>query len=263
MLHVLPWFQSPIDTLSALYTPWRFLHEITLNPNEVIKDLEFVTNFTIEFIRLLQKTFPDKTSYCFENEVWMPHGVSLFEDGIDVFSRLLPKDYYEKFALPFNQNIADEFGGLGLHTCGEVTHHVLEALSRFENLIAFQYDAAQTSTARVLDLLGGKKIALVPRYSFAGIDKQLRSHTKIEHPMDYVKAIVDNWHHQSWHASMFLVVPMTINSLLSQNEPKSQHDDVRVVIHNTTDLETVFKTLDNLGLAVLPKNKRIVNDIPG
>lgn len=252
VVYVLPWFQSPVDTLSALYTPWRFLQEVTFNETEVMEDLEFVTDFTIEFIKFLRKTFPHIAPYCLESEVWMPYGVSLWEDQMDLFSRFFPKGYYEKFAMPFTQRIADEFGGIALHTCGEVTHHVLDPLRCYENLIAFQYDAAQTPARRVLDALGDKRIAFIPRYSFAGMDKDPRSSIQIEHPMDYVRATVHNWYSRPRNASMFLVIPQAIDSLLIPREHESMHGhldgNVKVTIHNEADLETIFKTLDALGL---------------
>ena len=250
-IHVLPWVQSPVDTLSALYTPWRFLEELTFNEASVLKDLDFVTDFTIQFIKLLQKSFPHLTPYCLEKEVWMPDGISLWEDQMDIFSRFLPEGYYESFSMPFTRRIALEFGGVALHTCGEVTDRVLEPLGRYEELIAFQYDAAQTPTRRVLDALGDRKLALIPRYSFAGIDKELRPNTQIQYPLEYVRSMADDWHRQPRMASMFLVVPQTIDSLLDPGYVSahgSPHGGVNPVIQNREDLDKIFETLKSLDL---------------
>lgn len=249
---VLPWIQSPVDTLSALYTPWHFLGALTDEPARVEQELEFVAEFTIAFIQFLQDWFPLASSYGFETELWMPQGVALFEDQIDIFSRFLPKGYYERFVLPPNQRIADVFGGVGLHSCGEMTDHVLEPLERFDGLIALQYDAAQTPNRRVLDALGHRHVMLVPRYSFAGIDKENRAETHAATPVGYLQTVLDEWFASPNTASMFLTVPQVVNSLLSPHpnchvHPHDPHG-VEVVDWQSDDLDAILAVLEDVEL---------------
>ena len=82
-------------------------------------------------------------------------GVGASEDLLAVMSPRL----YPTFGRPYNEQIADEFGGVVLHSCSSVEHN-LEIVASPRGFTAVDFGATETSLPPVMDAVSGKAVII-------------------------------------------------------------------------------------------------------
>lgn len=112
---------SPMTTASYLWGYNEFLIALREAPWEVHRLLELVTEITIEFVRL-QRDRIGKLFSLSHMEYYIPptKGIRLSDDVLAVVS---PEDYV-RFHLPYNGRLGEVFGGVVLHSCGNIVHNL-------------------------------------------------------------------------------------------------------------------------------------------
>ena len=123
-----PDFQGPMNTLALLVDQTELMCGLYEEPELVAQALDHVTDTLIDFVgRFRQEVGAAKVI----GNIW-PYTTLPDGQGVGVtqdYMPLLSPELYERFELPRLKRIADAFGGVYIHCCGESTRH-LPALAR-------------------------------------------------------------------------------------------------------------------------------------
>ncbi len=123
-----PDFQGPMNTLGLLMDQTELLVSLFEEPELIHRVLTHITDVSIDYIRRYREEIgPEKVVGNLWPWIVLPDGIGV---GITQdFMPLLGPDLYEQFELPQLKRIADAFGGVFIHCCGEYAQH-LPALAR-------------------------------------------------------------------------------------------------------------------------------------
>ena len=111
--------QSPFDIAGLIWQKEAFLFALVDAPDAAHRLLRKVTDTLVRFLR----TFRDRyENVCLVHypSLWMPPacGATVSEDDCGSIST----QHFEAFCLPYLAELADEFGGLGMHSCAQSQH---------------------------------------------------------------------------------------------------------------------------------------------
>ena len=123
-----PDFQGPLNTLALLTDQTELMCGLYEEPELVEHALDQVTDTLVAYVqRFRQAVGPAKVIGNIWPFVSLPdgQGVGITQD----YMPLLGAELYERFELPRLKRIADAFGGVYIHCCGEYAQH-LPALAR-------------------------------------------------------------------------------------------------------------------------------------
>jgi hypothetical protein len=155
-----PDLQGPMNTLGLLMEQTELLLALYEAPEYVHRWLTQITDVTIAYLRRYRESIgPEKVI----GNVWpwivLPDGMGI---GItEDFMPLLGPDLYAQFELPQLKRIADAFGGVFIHCCGEYAQH-LPTLARADFRIwGIETHYPCTRLSDVYDALGDD-LAYVP-----------------------------------------------------------------------------------------------------
>jgi hypothetical protein len=155
----MPDMQGPLDQAGNMLGVERLMTEMYDHPAAVHHLLDHMTTDFITYMHLLEEASEGTLIpiHCMPT-VWLPpgKGMALSEDLLAVISRR----FYPEFAVPYNERVADEFGGVVIHSCGAWGHN-LPALSRTRGLLGVNFGASETALPRVADALGNRAVILV------------------------------------------------------------------------------------------------------
>ncbi len=123
-----PDFQGPMNTLALLTDQTELICGLYEEPELVERALDHVTDTLIAtLLRFRDMVGPARVIGNIWPFIALPdgQGVGITQD----YMPLLSPELYERFELPRLKRIADAFGGVYIHCCGEYTQH-LPALAR-------------------------------------------------------------------------------------------------------------------------------------
>jgi hypothetical protein len=170
--------QSPVDTAYLVWDSISFMMAMYDHPQEVHRIMRLVTDLTIDFIKE-HKARTHEFIPIHYPAIWMPDdmGVALSDDALAVLS----PQTYEEFALPYTNEISEEFGGVVIHSCGRLTHQ-FDVLKKVFKLRGINFGASETPFEAVWEHFNGKT-AIVPH---TGLNKDIHFETQL----DYVQHIL-------------------------------------------------------------------------
>jgi len=127
--------QGPFSVACQIWDAEEMMMACITHPKEVHHFLRIVTDFSIEFIKeyiswLGNPLFPGRNFPSIPENI----GPNIADDTPLV---MLSPAKYEEFALPYNIEVAEAFGGLSIHSCGEYNFQ-LDNLLKIPNLRAIQ-----------------------------------------------------------------------------------------------------------------------------
>lgn len=153
---------SPLVTASLIWDYSSFILATITHRQEVHALLDKVTEATIEFVRLqLQKI--DRL-FAKSHEPWfLPPdlGIRISDDTAAVMS---PRTYRE-FGMPYNTRISEAFGGIVVHSCGNIVH-VLPAMLETPGLRGIDLVAPQNDWEKVRDITHGRTSLCLRYYNW-------------------------------------------------------------------------------------------------
>jgi uroporphyrinogen-III decarboxylase len=163
--------QSPVDTAYLVWDSIAFMMAMYDHPQEVHYLMRLVTDLTIDFIREHRARSPEFIP-CHYPDIWLPDGmgVAISDDALAVLS---PQTYLE-FALPYTNELSEEFGGVFIHTCGNFIHQ-FDNLKKVRELRGINFGATETPFEAVWDHFNDKT-AIVPH---TGLNKDIHFETEI------------------------------------------------------------------------------------
>ena len=153
---------SPLVTASLIWDYTSFIESTLLYPKEIHALLEVVTEATIEFVHLqLQRI---NHLHTMSHEIWyLPPeiGIRISDDTAAVMSPKL----YREFGVKYNAKISEAFGGIVVHSCGELKH-VLPVMMETPGLRGIDLTIPQNMKWEVIKKHAAGKTALNLRHCF-------------------------------------------------------------------------------------------------
>jgi len=146
---------SPLVTASMIWDYTSFIEAILIFPDEVHILLEKVTEATIAYIREQFRRIKNLYSVGHEALYAIPRfaGVRVSDDA----AALLSPDMYREFSVKYNNMISREFGGIVVHSCGDV-HRVVSAMLETEGLKGLDFTMPQVTNWDPLKAAAGKTV---------------------------------------------------------------------------------------------------------
>jgi len=143
--------QGPLDVAYLVWEPSAFMLAMYTNPKEVHHLMRLVTDLLIAFVKEQRARSPQFMP-CHCPPLWLPEGqgISINDDCAAVLSPKL----YREFALPYINELSEEFGGIVIHSCGNFTHQ-FDNLAQVHNLRGLNFGASETPFEAVWERFGG------------------------------------------------------------------------------------------------------------
>jgi len=176
--------QGPLDVAYLVWEPTAFILAMYTNPREVHHLMRLVTDLIIAFVKEQRARSPEFLPRHFP-PVWLPdgQGITISDDCAAVLSPKL----YQEFALPYVNELSEEFGGIIIHSCGNFTHQ-FDNLAKVHNLRGLNFGASETPFAPVWERFGGKT-AILPHL---GLNKDFPFDSHVEF-IEHVLRTATQW----------------------------------------------------------------------
>jgi uroporphyrinogen-III decarboxylase len=143
---------SPLVTASLIWEYGSFLRGIHLYPRAVHALLDIVTTATIDFVRWQLQSL--RKLFALTHEPWYQPpelGLRISDDTAAVLS----PGTYRTFGVPYNARLAEAFGGIVVHSCGNIAH-VLPAILETPGLRGIDLVATQNDWVKVKQCVHGQ-----------------------------------------------------------------------------------------------------------
>jgi hypothetical protein len=144
---------SPLVTASLIWDYTGFIEALLVCPDEVHVLMQKVTRATILYIK--EQLGRIKNIYSVGHELWgLPRemGVRVSDDT----AALLSPELYREFGVQYNAMIAREFGGIVVHSCGDV-HNVAKVMLEIPGITGVDFTIPQVEHwESVRDAVAGK-----------------------------------------------------------------------------------------------------------
>ncbi|MBI2941614.1 MAG: hypothetical protein HYY04_14360 [Chloroflexi bacterium] len=149
--------QGPLDTAYLVWDSCSFMTAMYTNPREVHHLMRLVTDLIIAFAKEQRARCPEFIP-CHYPSLYLPdgRGIAISEDCLAVVGA----DVYREFALPYNSELAEEFGGLFIHSCGRFAHQ-FDNLAQIYQLRGLNFGVTEQGFGPLWERFGGK-VAVVP-----------------------------------------------------------------------------------------------------
>jgi len=146
-----PDMQGPVNMACLLMDSSEFLIGLYTEPERARKLLRLCADMIIGVVNAYRREFGDALQLVTWPHIWLPpgRGVTITQDSIPTLSPAL----YEEFEVPLVKEIADRFGGIYIHCCGQF-EHVLPSLAGFRNLMGVDHAYPESHAERILAALG-------------------------------------------------------------------------------------------------------------
>jgi hypothetical protein len=164
--------QSPVDTAYLIWDSTAFMMAMYDHPRKVHHLMRLVTDLTIEFVKEHRARSPEFIPMHYP-AIWYPDGMGLAISD-DALAVLSPQTYNE-FALPYTNELAEEFNGVFIHSCGDIRHQ-FDNLEKVYKLRGINFGATETPFESVWERFNGRT-AIVPH---TGLNKDIHFTTQIE-----------------------------------------------------------------------------------
>ena len=155
--------QSPIDFCSMLIDYTNLIYMMIDHPKKIHQLMRMITDTLIESMHMMKKEIIADWPVS-QFPWWIPRGVFMSDD----LMAILDAPLYEEFGKPYNEMISEEFGGLALHSCGNIKHN-LENVATTKGIIALNtHETLETLAPVIKDravvITGGVKEVMAPNY---------------------------------------------------------------------------------------------------
>ena len=144
---------SPLVTASLIWDYTSFIEATLTYPEEVHALLEKVTHATILYVKEMFKRISNL--YGISHEFWYVPKTSGIRVSDDTAALLSP-NLYREFGVKYNAMIAKEFGGIVVHSCGNI-QNVVGAMMEIPGLKGLDFTIPQTPDwTKIRDAAAGK-----------------------------------------------------------------------------------------------------------
>jgi len=144
--------QSPNDILTEVVSSEEAMCAMYSDPEPLHHLLNLFTQSNIELNRFQQSIISNYGGH--QAGAYLPFGIFLADDN----SSFLSPETYNDFDRPYNEILAKEFGGVGLHCCMKYEHNIRD-MAETEGFFLFDPQTDFNSIDVIADSLKGKKAA--------------------------------------------------------------------------------------------------------
>ncbi len=132
--------QSPMDNAYLIWNSCDFMCAMFTDKQAVHHLLRLCTDLFIGFVKEMRSRVSNFIPAHFP-PVYLPDGkgVALSEDTLAVLS----SELFEEFALPYLNEVSEEFGGLFVHSCGNIEHQ-LGSIRKIKDLRGLNFSVSAT-----------------------------------------------------------------------------------------------------------------------
>ena len=171
-------FQSPFTTVEQLLGSEMFFTLPYDDPERLKALMNIVTDYAIDFFTAQIKAAGPNCRYGCWPGIWFPKcaGIQMSDDNLVNVS----PEIYEEFVVPYNNRIAEAFGGLFLHSCTITPAH-LPALKKLKGITGINCDlSTSVPISDLLDAFGTNAVVAPHAYvntntNYASYDQFMRS----------------------------------------------------------------------------------------
>ena len=162
--------QSPFDTATLVLDAAEFFVACYTEPEIVARFLQQITDLIVEFSRVqMEHIGPEllvQPGHLMPSVVGGP-GISISDDNLAVSSPAINR----RFALPLDEQLAKQFGGLAIHSCGVWTH-TMAMLRDLQNITGIEcqvgngrgdHDPNPNPPAQVRQAIAGSSLVVKAR----------------------------------------------------------------------------------------------------
>jgi hypothetical protein len=176
--------QGSLDTAYLVWDSTAFMMAMYTNPAEVHHLMRLVTDLIIRYVRE-QRARSGHFLPCHYPPLWLPdgRGIAISDDALAVLSPHL----YAEFALPYVNELAEEFGGIFIHSCGNFVHQ-LGNLKRVRQLRGLNFGASETPFEVVWEQFNGQTV-IAPHL---GLNKDIHFASTLEYMEHVLRAKTHN-----------------------------------------------------------------------
>lgn len=206
--------QGPLDNASLIMGHNNFLLTLSTHPVLAHRLLQMITDLTIELVHEQRRAAGnDFVPALFQP--WIPDGwgVSISNDD----SVMISARHMSEFGVPYFNQLADAFGGIYIHSCGNWLHQI-PALEKLRGLRGLEFGASEVPFSSVLEHFGGK-IVLACRI---GLNKDIRFNGMA----DYVRQILNA---RRTNRGLFIHADVT-NGILDDDWPETDLQEIYALI---------------------------------
>ncbi len=161
---------SPLVTASLIWDYTSFIEATMIYPSEVHVLMEKVTEATILYVK--EQVRRIRNLYTMGHEMWyIPEdlGVRVSDDT----AALLSPNLYREFGVRYNSMISRAFGGIVVHSCGDV-QHVVGPMMEIEGLKGLDFTIPQNPNWEAIRDAAAGKTALCLRHYYWDHGKDAR-----------------------------------------------------------------------------------------
>jgi hypothetical protein len=175
--------QGPLDTAYLVWEPSAFMLAMYDAPREVHHVMRLVTDLIVRYVKEQRSRSPEFIP-CHFPPVWLPdgRGIAISDDALAVLSPGL----YREFCLPYVNELAEEFGGVLIHSCGNFAHQ-LDNLAQVRDLRGINFGASEMSFEKIWERFGGRT-AVIPHL---GLNKDIHFSGNRAY-MEHIRKTVDH-----------------------------------------------------------------------
>lgn len=173
---------SPLVTASMIWDYTDFMMSLLTSPKEVHHLMEMITRVTIDYVNLQLEIITDLHSMGHE-VLCVPREVGLRVS--DDTATLLSPDLYREFGVYYNGKLAEAFGGVVVHSCGNCSH-IVPAMLETPALKGLDLTMPQNSDWAALESVAGN-LALSLRHYFWDHGEQ-----NVD-PVDYTRKLINSF----------------------------------------------------------------------
>ncbi len=209
--------QGPLDNASLIFGHTRFLEALISNPREVHYLLQSVTDVIIAFVREQRRIVVSRGAEFVPSDFqpWMPDGLGLAVANDS--GALVSPGTHDEFSVPYLNQIADAFGGVYLHSCGNWSH-LFPSLEKIRGLRGLEFGVSETPFGPVAERFGGRAV-LACR---VGLHRDI----KFKGMADYVRKVLQA---KKTNRGLFINVDIT-NGLIDESWPETDLDEIYALL---------------------------------
>ncbi len=146
--------QGPLDNAALIWGHTHFMEALVTHPREVHELLGKITDLTIAFVEAMAAEAGGSfVPSLFQP--WMPEGLGLSVSNDECV--MISAAMHDSFHLPYLNRLADAFGGLYIHSCGNWRHQI-PSIRKVHNLRGVEFGASETPFKAVAEELNGKVV---------------------------------------------------------------------------------------------------------
>lgn len=176
-------FQSPFTTVEQMLGSDTFFLMPYDEPERLHALMDVVTDFAIDFFTAQMAAAGPNCCPGSWPAFWFPRcaGIQMSDDNMVNVS----PDVYDEFVVPYNNRIAEAFGGLFFHCC-TIKEENLPSLRRIPRLTGINCDiSSSVSTARLLEAFGDE--VLIGPHAYINTNTNFRDYT------EFTRAVLEGW----------------------------------------------------------------------